>query len=62
MGMPIPISAESTYATAGQIGFPGTSAQLTAAQTFAVSDINAHIADQSGSSITVSSATIVAAR
>ena len=62
MGLPIPISAESAYATQGQIAHPGTSAQITAAQTFAVADINAHVADQTGSGITVSAATIVAAR
>lgn len=62
MGMPIPISEEAAYATKGNIGFPGTSAQLTAAQTMAATDIQNHVTDQSGSGITVTATTIVAAR
>ncbi len=62
MGMPISISEQAAYASKGNIAHPGTSAQITAAQTFAVADINAHVADQTGSGITVTAATIVAAR
>lgn len=62
MGMLIPTSAEAAYATSGGVAFPGTSAQKTAAETFAVSDLDAHIDDVSGSGITISSVTIVAAR
>lgn len=62
MGLPIRIGEEAAYATSGAIGYPGTSAQLTAAQTFAASDIENHIDDQSGSGITITATTIVAAR
>ncbi len=62
MGMPIQISEEVAYATKGNVAHPGTSAQITAAQTKAVADLNAHLADQTGSSVTVSAAAIVAAR
>jgi hypothetical protein len=53
-----PISAEVIYAAQGNIGFPGTAAELTAAQTKAASDLNAHF----GAGVTVSSTTITAAR
>lgn len=63
MGLPIGIGQEAIYATKGNIAFPGgVAADLTAAQTFAASDIQNHVTDQSGSGITVSAATIVAAR
>lgn len=62
MGMPIPIGAEAAYATKGNIAHPGTSAQITAAQTFAATDIEAHIDDQTGSGITITATQIVAAR
>lgn len=62
MGLPIQIGQEAAYATKGNIAHPGTSAQITAAQTFAASDIQAHVADQTGSGITVTAAAIVAAR
>lgn len=62
MAFPIQTSAEAAYATQGQIAHPGTSAQITAAQTFAATDIESHIDDQSGSGITVTATTIVAAR
>lgn len=62
MGMVIPISEEAIYATKGSIGFPGTSAAKTAAQTLAASDIQNHVTDISGSGLTVSAAAIVAAR
>lgn len=62
MGLVIPISQEAIYATQGNVGFPGTSAQLTAAQTMGASDLDFHIDDQSGSGITISSVTIVPAR
>ena len=57
-----PISRDVIYASQGNIGHPGTSAKITAAQTFAASDIQAHVADQTGSGITVTAAAIVAAR
>lgn len=60
--MPIQIGAEAAYSTKGNIAHPGTSAQITAAQTFAASDIQSHVADQTGSGITVTAAAIVAAR
>lgn len=60
--VPVGVSAETIYASKGNIGFPGTSAALTAAQTFATSDLNAHFLDQSGSSVVVSSVVIVPAR
>lgn len=60
--LPVGLSEETIYASAGNIGHPGTSAQITAAQTKAIADLNAHLAEQSGSSIVVSTATIVAAR
>lgn len=62
MGLPIQIGAEAAYATQGQIAHPGTAAQITAAQTFAATDIESHIDDQSGSGITITATTIVAAR
>lgn len=62
MGLAIPISQEVLYATQGNIGFPGTAGQLTAAQTMGASDLDAHIDDQTGSGITISSITIVPAR
>lgn len=62
MSWPIPISAEAAYATKGNIAFPGTAAELTAAQTRAATDIEAHIDDRSGSGITITATTIVAAR
>ncbi len=62
MGFPIQTSAEAAYATQGQIAHPGTSGQITAAQTFAATDIESHIDDQSGSGITITATTIVAAR
>lgn len=62
MGMLIPVGEEAIYATKGSIGFPGTSAAKTAAQTFAASDISNHVADISGSGLTVTAAAIVAAR
>lgn len=62
MGLEIPISAEALYATKGNIGFPGTAAQLAAAQTLGASDLDAHIDDQTGSGITISSIAIVPAR
>lgn len=62
MGLSIPVGAEAAYATNGNVAFPGTSAAKTAAETFAVSDLDAHIDDISGSGITISSVTIVAAR
>lgn len=60
--VPVGLSTETIYAAKGNIGFPGTSAQLTAAQTFAVSDLNNHFADETGSGITVSAVTIIPAR
>lgn len=62
MGLTIPIGAEAIYATQGNVAHPGTSAQITAAQTFAATDIEAHIDDQSGSGITITATQIVAAR
>lgn len=62
MGYELPFSSDTAYATKGSVAFPGTSAQLTAAQTKAVADINAHILDQTGTGITVTAAAIVAAR
>lgn len=62
MGMPINTGAEAGYASQGQIAHPGTAAQITAAQTFAATDIESHVDDQSGSGISVASVTIVAAR
>lgn len=62
MGLPIQIGAEAAYATQGNIAHPGTSAQITAAQTFAATDIESHIDDQSGSGITVTATTILPAR
>lgn len=62
MAFPIPIGQEAIYATQGNIAYPGSSADKTAAQTFAVADINAHEVDQTGTGITVSAAAIVLAR
>lgn len=62
MGMPIEIGQEAIYATKGSIAFPGTSADKTAAQTFAATDIQNHMGDITGSGITVTAAAIVAAR
>ncbi len=62
MGLVIPIGQEAIYATQGNVAFPGTSTQLTAAQTFAATDIEAHVDDQSGSGLTITAAQIVAAR
>lgn len=60
--IPVGFSAETIYATQGNIGFPGTAAELTAAQTKAIADANFHFADANGSAMTVSAVTIVAAR
>lgn len=60
--MPVGISEEAIYGSQGNIAFPGTAANKTAAQTKAIADLNAHLLDQSGSAITVSAVTIVAAR
>lgn len=62
MGLPIEIGEQAIYATKGSIAFPGSSADRTAAQTFAASDIQNHVNDQTGSGITVSAAAIVLAR
>lgn len=62
MGLPIAVGQEAIYATQGNIGFPGTAAQLAAAQTFAASDLDAHIDDQTGSGITITATVIVPAR
>lgn len=62
MGREIPISKEAAYATKGNIAFPGTAAERTAAQTKAIADINAAVIDQTGTGITVSAASIIAAR
>lgn len=62
MGWPIPVGQEAIYATQGNIAHPGTSGQITAAQTFAATDIEAHIDDQIGSGITITATQIVAAR
>ena len=62
MGMPILIGEEAAYATKGNIASPKTSAQITADQTFAATDIENHIDDQSGSGITITATQIVAAR
>lgn len=62
MGLPIEIGQEAIYASKGSIAFPGSSADRTAAQTFAATDIGNHVTDQSGSGITVSAAAIVQAR
>ncbi len=62
MGWTIPVGQEAIYATQGNIAHPGTAGQIAAAQTFAATDIEAHIDDQSGSGITITAATIVAAR
>jgi hypothetical protein len=52
------ISEEVIYAAQGNIGHPGTSAQITAAQTRATADLNAHF----GAGVTVASTAITAAR
>lgn len=61
MGLPIATGAEALYASKGNIAFPGTSAQRTAAQTFAATDIESHIDDQTGSGITITATQIVLA-
>ena len=57
-------TAEIIYATAGNIGHPGTAAQRTAANTLAVADLNAQLNQGNGPSVgvTVSAVTVPAAR
>ncbi len=52
------ISAEVIYASQGNIGFPGTSGEKTLAEARAVAELNAQL----GSGVTVSAASIPAAR
>ncbi len=52
------ISRDVIYASQGNIGHPGTSAERTAANVRAAAELNA----QFGTGVTVSAATVVAAR
>ncbi len=53
-----PISKDAIYASQGNIGHPGTSADRTAANTRAAADLNAAF----GAGVTVSVAAVTAAR